>query len=146
VRRDHVAGGAVIGAGAVLLAVSVDLPFGTLASPGAGMLPKAVIAAIIGLGLVIVAGAGASPRLAEMSWGDLPHALRVLAVAAGAAALYTVLGFIPTVFLLLLALTFAVEGKPLLNAALFAAGVTGLAFALFSTLLRTPLPRGSVWF
>ena len=33
-RRDHVAGGAFIVAGVLVLAVSGDLPFGTLASPG----------------------------------------------------------------------------------------------------------------
>ena len=33
-RRDHVAGGAFVVAGALILAVSGDLPFGTLASPG----------------------------------------------------------------------------------------------------------------
>ena len=39
-RRDHVAGGVFVAGGAILFAMSGDLPFGTLASPGAGMMPK----------------------------------------------------------------------------------------------------------
>ena len=46
-RRDHVAGGAFVVVGALVLAVSDDLPFGTLASPGAGMLPTLVISGLI---------------------------------------------------------------------------------------------------
>ena len=42
-RQDHVAGGVFIVAGALVFAVSGDLPFGTLASPGAGMMPKLVL-------------------------------------------------------------------------------------------------------
>ena len=29
---------------------------------------------------------------------------------------------------------------------LFSAGVTGIAYLLFSTLLKSPLPRGVLWF
>ena len=39
-RADHVAGVFFIGFGIVVFAVSGDLPFGTLSSPGAGMMPK----------------------------------------------------------------------------------------------------------
>ncbi len=43
-RRDHIAGGVFVAAGALVFALSDDLPFGTLASPGAGMLPMLVLA------------------------------------------------------------------------------------------------------
>lgn len=145
-RLDHVAGGAFIVAGAVLFAVSGDLPFGTLASPGAGMLPKLVIGLMTALGLILLLRAGASPPFASLAWGDLPHALRVIALAAAAAALYTTLGFLVTVTLLLFGLTFAVERKPILHAAGFSVGVTALAYLLFNTLLKSPLPRGVLGF
>ena len=48
-RRDHVAGGAFVLAGALVLAVSCDLPFGTLASPGAGMLPTLLVGFLMAL-------------------------------------------------------------------------------------------------
>ena len=145
-RRDHVAGAAFIVAGVFLWAVSGDLPFGTLASPGAGMLPKLVIALMVGFAAILLVRAGDSPPLATLPWDDLPHAVRVVAVTAGGIALYTRLGFLVTMALLLFGLTFAIERKPLLNSLLFSAGVTGIAYVLFNTLLKSPLPRGVLWF
>jgi hypothetical protein len=145
-RRDHVAGGAVVIAGALLYAVSGDLPFGTLASPGAGMLPKLVITMMVALGLVLVVRAAESPPLAEIAWDDFPHALRVVAVAAAAIALYTGLGFLVTMAVMLFLLIFLVERRPVLYAAAFSLGVTGVAYLLFGTFLKSPLPRGLLWF
>jgi hypothetical protein len=144
-RRDHVAGGAIVLAGALILAVSGDLPFGTLASPGAGMLPKLVIGLMMAFGLILLLRAGESPPFAAVAWSDLPHGARVIALAAAAVALYVPLGFVATMSLLLFGLTYGIERKPLLNSALFGVGVTGLAYLLFNTLLKSPLPRG-LWF
>lgn len=141
-RRDHVGGGAFVVAGALVLAVSADLPFGTLASPGAGMLPMLVVGLMLAFGLALCAGAAGSPPLAKIAWADLPHAARVVIVAGAAVALYTTLGFVITMGALLFALTFLVERRPFLPAAAFSIGVTALAYALFSLLLKTPLPRG----
>src|SRR5687767_9851429 len=58
-RKDHIAGGAFVAAGVLVWALSNDLPFGTLASPGAGMLPMMVIALMILFGLILVLQAGA---------------------------------------------------------------------------------------
>ena len=145
-RRDHVAGAAFVVGGALILAVSGDLPFGTLASPGAGMLPKLMIALMMAFGLILLVRAGDSPPFADVAWDDLPHAVRVVALAAAAVALYVPLGFLPTMALLLFGLIYGVERRPLLNAALFSAGVTGIAYLLFDTLLKSPLPRGVLWF
>jgi Tripartite tricarboxylate transporter TctB family len=140
VRRDHVAGGAFVVGGIVVLAVSGDLPFGSLASPGAGMLPTLVVGFMVAFGAVLFLRAAASPPLGEIDWSDLPHALRVGLVAAVAVALYTVVGFLVTVPLLLFTLAFAVERKPILQAALFSIGVTALTYGLFAWFLKTPLP------
>jgi hypothetical protein len=145
-RRDHVAGGAFVVAGALILAVSGDLPFGTLASPGAGMLPKLVIGLMMAFGLILLLRAGESPPFAAVAWGDLPHAARVVGLTAAGVALYTTLGFLLTISLMLFALTFAVERRPFLHAAGFSLGVTGVAYFLFSTLLKSPLPRGLMGF
>src|SRR5262245_39384855 len=106
VRKDHVAGAVFLVAGALVLAVSGDLPFGTLASPGAGMLPILVIGLMMAFGAVLFVRAAASPPLAEIDWSDAAHALRVAIVAAAATLLYTRLGFIVTVALLLFVLPF----------------------------------------
>jgi hypothetical protein len=145
-RRDHIAGAAFVIGGALVLAVSGDLPVGSMAMPGAGMLPKLVLGLMIVLGAVVMVRAGESPPLATLSWSDLPHAVRVVAVTAAVIALYTVLGFIITMALMMFSLLFAIERRPLLPAAAFSLGVTVFAYLLFATLLKSPLPHGLIGF
>ena len=145
-RSDYVAGGAFVGAGALVLAVSGDLPFGTLSSPGAGMLPTLIIALMLGFGLVLLLQARRGPFLGEVDWTDLPHAVRVAILAAAAVAAFTVLGFALTSALLLFTLIFFIERRPFLPALAFSIVATATVYTLFSLLLRTPLPRGLVGF
>ncbi len=74
-------------------------------------------------GVLLIARAGASPPFAEISWSDLPHAARVLAITAAAVALYTTLGFIITMTLMLFVLI-ALEGRNLFAAAAFSLGIS----------------------
>ena len=140
------AGGGFVLAGAALLAISSDLPFGTLASPGAGMLPILLIVLLIVFGVVLLSRARESPPLASIDWSDLRHALPVIAVAGLTASLYTTLGFLAVTFLMLFFLIFAVERQPLLPAAAFSIGATVLAYAVFAWMLKTPLPLGTLGF
>jgi hypothetical protein len=144
--RDHVAGGAFVVAGALVLAVSSDLPFGTMASPGAGMLPMLLVGFLMAFGAVLFARAADSPPLDTIAWTDAPHAVRVVVVAALAIGLYTTIGFVFTAGALLFVLTFLVERRPFLVSAAFSIGVTMLAYTLFGLLLKTPLPRGIMGF
>jgi hypothetical protein len=141
-RRDHVAGAGFVLAGAAVLAISTDLPFGTLASPGAGMLPMILIGLLLVFGAVLVARARASPPLASIDWADIRHALPVIFVACVAASAYSALGFLAVMSLMLFFLIFVVERRPLLPAAAFSIGATVLAYAVFGVLLKSPLPRG----
>jgi hypothetical protein len=145
-RTDHVAGGAFIILALVVLAMSGDLPFGTLSFPGAGMMPKLVAAAIIIFGLVLILRGGESEPLASLSWNDLPHALRVIAITAVAVALYQTLGFIVTMTLLLFALLVLAERRHPAIAALYSVGITLLTYFLFSVALKTPLETGILGF
>jgi len=145
-RRDHVAGGCFVLAGAAVLAISSDLPFGTLASPGAGMLPMLLIGLLMVFGAVLLVRAGESPPLASIDWADVRHALPVIAVACVAASAYTTLGFLTVMPLMLFFLIFVVERRPLLPAAAFSLGATVLAYAVFGYLLKSPLPRGIMGF
>jgi hypothetical protein len=140
-RADHVAGGIAIAAALAVLAVSGDLPFGTLAFPGAGMMPMLICALMIVFGVMLVVRADQSPPFAEISWSDLPHAVRVLAVTAAAVALYTTLGFIITMTLMLFVLV-ALEGRNLIAAAAFSLGITLSTYVLFTVALKTPLEQG----
>jgi hypothetical protein len=139
-RRDHIAGGVFIAAGALVFAMSGDLPFGTLASPGAGMMPKLVLALLIAFGGIIVARAGESPPLAAIAWNDFRHAATVVAVAAAATALYTTIGFVLSISLLMFVLLYLVERRRLWPALAISIGMTVGSYFLFNTLLKSPLP------
>ena len=145
-RRDHIAGGAFIAAGAILYAISSDLPFGAWSMPGAGMMPKLVIALMILFGLILLVRAPESPPLAAIDWSDFGHAARVVAVTAAATALYTTAGFLITMAALIFVLLVFVERKNVLGAAALSLGVVVLAYLLFGSLLKSPLPQGFMWF
>jgi hypothetical protein len=142
---DHVAGGVAIGAALAVLAASGDLPFGTLAFPGAGMMPKLICGLMILLGALLIARGGAGEPLAAVAWSDLPHAVRVFAVTAAAVALYTTLGFIVTMALMLFVLI-AWEGRNLIAAAAYSVGVSVLTYGLFTIVLKQPLEQGILGF
>jgi tripartite tricarboxylate transporter TctB family protein len=141
-RADHAAGGVFVAFGLVVLAMSGDLPFGTLSFPGAGMMPKLVAGAMIFFGLVLIVRARESAPLANISRGDLWHAARVTAITAAAIALYQTLGFIVTMTLLLFALIFGAERRNPLYAGVFSIGVVLVTYVLFTVALKTPLDRG----
>src|SRR5258705_598193 len=85
-RTDHVAGGAAIAAALAVLAVSGDLPFGTLAFPGAGMMPKLVCALMMMFGAILVVRGAASAPFSDIGWSGPPHPVRGLALTAGPGA------------------------------------------------------------
>jgi len=145
-RRDHVAGLAFVAAGGLIYALSDSLPWGSLGMPGAGMMPKLVLGMMIAFGLMLMVRGGASPPIAQTDWSDLGHALCVIIAAALATALYTTLGFVLTMSLLLFGLTAAIERKPPLRALAFGIATALLAYFLFSSLLKAPLPRGPIGF
>jgi len=144
-RRDHVAGGAFAAAGLLVFMMSGDLPFGTLASPGAGMLPKLVLTLLIGFGIILAIRAGESPPLADIAWGDFRHAATVIAVSAVATAVYTVIGFVFSIALLMFVLLYFVEGRNVWRSAAVSGGVTIGSYYLFNTLLKSPLPPMPFW-
>ena len=144
-RADHVAGALAIAAAIAVLAVSGDLPVGTVAFPGAGMMPTLICVLMILFGVLLIASADSSPPFASIGWSELPHAARVFAVTTVAVALYTTLGFVITMSLLLFVLV-ALEGRNLLAAAAFSLGVTLSTYALFTVVLKTPLEQGLLGF
>jgi hypothetical protein len=143
---DHIAGGAFVAFGLAVIALSGDLPVGTLSFPGAGMMPKLVATLLVVFGLLLIMRGRESAPLASIGWADLPHALRVVAITAAAIALYQTLGFVITMTLLLFALIFGAERQNPLAALAFSAGVVGLTYFLFEIALKTPLEHGTIGF
>jgi Tripartite tricarboxylate transporter TctB family len=148
-RTDHVAGGGAIAAALAVLAVSGDLPFGTLAFPGAGMMPKLVCGLLIVLGAILIASGSGGDRVVAIGWNDLPHAMRVFVITAAAVAAYTTLGFIVTMSLMLFVLIageVSWSGRNLVAAAAYSIGVSAFTYGLFAIVLKQPLEQGILGF
>jgi len=145
-RADHVAGAAFIVFGGIVFALSGELPFGRLSMPGAGFMPYLVAGLLIFFGLMLLLRGRESAPLADIDWSDLKHAGSVVAVTAAAIALYTRLGFIITMVLMMVALIVIVERRNILRASLYSAVVVGVAFLVFNTLLKSPMPTGPFGF
>jgi len=140
-RADHVAGAAFVAFGALIFALSGDLPTGQMSMPGSGFLPKIVATLTIVLGLALVVRGRESPPLAELSFGDGGHAVTVTAITAAAIALYTYLGFVVTMAAMMIALLLVVERRHPLRAAAYSGAVVLVTYACFAYLLKTPLPQ-----
>lgn len=144
-RRDTVAGAAFVALAGLLWWLSDDLPVGTLAMPGAGMMPMIAIGLVATFGAVLLFRGAGTPPLTAAHWSDADHAVRVIVFAALATVLYTSLGFLITIPILLFGLVGLVERRGIFRAAVFAVGVTVTLWVLFGMLLKSPLPAGSIW-
>jgi len=140
-RADHIAGAAFGAFGALIIALSGDLPTGQMSMPGSGFLPKIVAALTIILGLALVVRGRESPPLAELSFGDSKHAVTVTAVTAAAIALYTYLGFVFTMAAMMIALLIVIERRSPLRAAAYSGAIVLVTYACFAYLLKTSLPQ-----
>ena len=145
-RSDHIAGAAFIVFGIVVFALSGDLPFGSLSAPGAGMMPKLVTGLMMAFGLALIVSRGESKPLAEIEWSDGKHAAMVVLIAGVAIASYQTLGFLLTMSLLVFVLLVAIERRPLHHAAAYAIALTGIAWWVFGTALKSPLETGVLGF
>lgn len=130
----------------IIFAVSGELPFGSLAAPGAGMMPKAAAALMMLFGALLIASAGASAPLASIDWSDRNHALQLVVITGLATAAYRPLGFLITMALLVFSLLVIVERRNVLIAGAYSIGLTLFAYWLFGKALRSPLERGLLWF
>jgi hypothetical protein len=141
-RADHVSGIAFVGFGAAIILLSGDLPTGQLSMPGSGFLPKIVAWLLILCGIALVVRGKESPAFAELGWTDLPHAAQVVAIAAVGIALYTVLGFLITLILMVSAILIVIERRNPLRAGIYAFAIVTITYLGFEYVLKTPLPNG----
>src|SRR3954464_14963017 len=141
-RSDHIVGAFFIVFAIIVFALSGDLPFGSLASPGAGMMPKLLLVLMIAFGIALLFGAAASQPFADIEWSDGSHALMVVLIAGVCVTFYQTLGFILTMTLLVFTLLIVVERKPALNAAAYSIGLTMIAWWVFGKALKSPLETG----
>ena len=145
-RSDHVAGAFFIAFGVLVLALSGDLPFGDLALPGAGFMPKILACLAILFGCVLAARASESKAFATLEWSDIGHAAMVAAITAIATAMYDWLGFLTTMVLLMFALLTVIERRNVVRAATYSLSVVLITYVTFEYVLKTPLNTGPFGF
>jgi Tripartite tricarboxylate transporter TctB family len=145
-RSDHIASFFFILFGVLVFALSGDLPFGTISSPGAGMMPKLMAGLMIAFAVTIMVIGGTSQRLVEIDWSDRWHAVLVVLITAVAIFAYQRLGFVITMSLLVFTLLVVVERRNMVIAAAYSIGLTLFAYWLFGRALKAPLERGMLWF
>ena len=140
-RADHVAGAAFVAFGALIIALSGDLPFGQLSMPGSGFLPKIVAVLMVLFGLALIVRARESEPYSTISWADGKHAAMVTVITSLAIGFYTVLGFIITRVLTMVALLVIIERRNPLYAGGYAIAIVLMTYAAFEYLLKTPMPE-----
>lgn len=145
-RADHAAGGVFIALGVLVFVLGTDLPFGSVSTPGAGMMPKLAAGLMMTFAAVIMLNASTSPPLSTIDWSDATHAVKLVVIAAVAVACYRYLGFLITMSLLVFSLLVIVERRGVLPAAVYSIGLTVFAYWLFGKALKSPLERGLLWF
>jgi len=145
IRADYFAGAFFMALGIVVLILGWDLPFGRISAPGAGMLPKLLAAMMIAFGALVALSSTYGEGLREVPWGDFSHAALVIVIAAIATFLYSRLGFLLTMPLLVFSLLAIVERRNLVMAAVFAVSLTLFAYWLFAIILKAPLETGMLW-
>ena len=145
-RADHVAGAAFVGLGLLVIALSGDLPIGSLSLPGSGFMPNILASFAILFGVTLIARAGEGRPFAALEWGDAKHAALVVVITAAGIAMFEWLGFLVTMTLLMFALLVIIERRTLLAAAAFSIGVVGITYITFEYVLKTPLNTGPFGF
>ena len=146
VRADHVSGLAFIGIGALIIALSGDLSFGSLSFPGSGFLPTILASLLMMLGAALMLRARESEPVSFIRWEDLRHAGPVIAICALATVAYRQFGFVITFTATMLALLLLVERRNVLPALLYSVFVAAFTFVVFHFALKAPLPTGRLGF
>jgi hypothetical protein len=145
-RADHISGGFFIAFGVLVLALSGDLPFGTLSFPGAGFLPDILAVLTILFGLILIARASESKPFASVPWSDAKHAGLVILLTAAAIAVFDWLGFLTTDVLLIFGLLVVIERVKFIPATIYSVGVVVFTYVLFVYALKTPMEPGPFGF
>lgn len=128
--------------GLVWVMGAADLPLWDRETPGPGFLPMVFGVLLLGFaGLSAVQSVFAPTEPAE-DQGGFRKPLMVLLISALAVSALQTLGFVLTIFAMLLALYALVERKPLVSAFVAAVAVTGALHVIFVVWLKVALPLG----
>jgi putative tricarboxylic transport membrane protein len=139
-RSDQVSGLMLIALAAYVGWMNRVYPLGTLQEPGPGYMPLLLAVFLAAMGLLVVLAGGKSTPLAGLAWGESGRALAILIACGVAAYALERLGFRITMAALLMFFLGVVERRHPLKVAAVALGFAFIAYYVFATLLRVPLP------
>jgi putative tricarboxylic transport membrane protein len=142
-RRDQVAGAALILLAGFVVLESRKLPFGSFSAPGPGYWPIVLAGALAAFALAVILLGAASPRLGAAGWAGSLKALAILGACAFVALALEPLGYRATMMVVVLFLLGVVERKhPLLVVSTALVLAFGTHY-LVDRVLNVPLPRGA---
>ena len=127
--------------GIIWIAGSLGMPLWEGFAPNSGFLPLIYGILLTGLSLIILAGL----VFADAAGGDtgkIGKPLMVLAALIGGVIGLEVVGFVSSIFLMLLFLYAVIERLSLPVSVLVSAATTGALYLVFKTWLGVPLPSG----
>ena len=127
--------------GGLWIAAALRMPLWQGFVPQSGFMPLWYGVTLAGLAAAIVARIFLEKEKQRVE-EPVGKALVVIAVLAATIVGFSLIGFAPSVFLLLLVLFTAVERLPVVRSIAVAAAVTALLFLIFRTWLGVPLPVG----
>jgi len=121
--------------GILWIARAATMPLWDGFAPASGFMP-------LWYGVSLIALAGSVVFLSQERKTEEPagKALVILAVVAASIVGLSLIGFAPSIFLMLLVLFAALEKLPLARSILVAAGTTAVLYLVFRTWLGIPLP------
>ena len=139
-RSDRISGLMLIALAAYVGWMNRVYPLGTLSEPGPGYVPL-LLAIFMGMmGLLVVIAGGKSMPVSEMEWNESKRALAILVACGAAAFALERLGFRITMAALLVFFLGVMERRHPAKVAAVALGFAFIAYYVFATLLRVPLP------
>jgi len=138
-RANRVAGIGLLVFAAFVAFETRKYPLGSIASPGPGFWPLALSVILAGLAIALMLRRGQSTRA---QWGEIGHAITILAGVAFAALALERIGYRVTIFVLMLFYLALLERLKLWLALLVALGFAEGTYFLFHDLLRVQLPTG----
>ena len=143
---DRLSGSALVVFSLFVIWESRVLPLGTFRQPGPAYIPILLASLLLIFGIFLVATGGRAPTLSSILWSEWRHALAIFAACIFAALGIERLGYRLTVVLVLGFLLKVVERRGWRVTTGLALGLAFGSFYLFHTLLRVPLPLGSLGF
>jgi uncharacterized membrane protein (GlpM family) len=121
---------------------AANLPLWDRETPGPGFLPLVFGVLLLGLAALSAAQAVLAPYVPGEDQGGFRKPLTVLLISALAVTALKTVGFVLTIFAMLLALYVLVERKPLRSAFIASVAVAGALHVIFVVWLKVALPLG----